>query len=194
MPAIPRPMDVGADEDIYSTWGSFDSTPSTLLSIVVRHFPNVLLTTHNLSLLMLTASPATICQPRWILDVENKTEFEELVLEFLTSTEVMEEVLSCAKLMKSEDDSEKAPGLNSASMKVFLRQHASQNEFSTSEVCKDVGAEVGHTFGQVKHVSIKRRKDEGVTMIADKIGEGSKDLSSLWCEDYPLTALAEDYS
>ncbi|MED6114593.1 hypothetical protein PIB30_081809 [Stylosanthes scabra] len=72
------------------------------------------------------------CEPIQILEVENRTEFEELVLKFLTSTEVMEEVLSCAELIKWEDDSqsvreylgEKAPGLNSTSMKAFLRQRA----------------------------------------------------------------------
>ncbi|MED6204433.1 hypothetical protein PIB30_009176 [Stylosanthes scabra] len=141
-------------------------------------------------------------EPIQILDVENKTEFEDLVLECLTSTEVMEEVLSCAELIKWEDDS--------------------QSEVSVSEVCKDVGGEGGYTSSRVRHVSIKRRNDEGVTIGVDKIGEGcekgkekrmaidevekafkshlslhgykgSEDLSSLWTEEYPFTALAEDY-
>ncbi|MED6218797.1 hypothetical protein PIB30_029985 [Stylosanthes scabra] len=121
------------------------------------------------------------CEPIQILDVEKRIEFEELVLEFLTSTEVMEEVLSCAELIKWEEDSqsvrgyfgEKVPGLNSTSMKAFLRQRASRKEVSVSEVCKGIGEEGGYTSSRVRH--------------------GSDDLSSLWDEDYPFTALAEDY-
>ncbi|MED6224721.1 hypothetical protein PIB30_086815, partial [Stylosanthes scabra] len=138
------------------------------------------------------------CKPIQILDVKNRTEFKELVLEFLTSTEVMEEVLSCAELIKWEEDSqsvreylgEKAPDLNSTSMKAFLRQRASRKEVSVSEVCKGIGGEGGYTSSRVRYISIKRKKVEGVTMVADK---GSEDLSSLWGEDYPFTALAEDY-
>ncbi|MED6114718.1 hypothetical protein PIB30_083157 [Stylosanthes scabra] len=117
---------------------------------------------------------------------------------------------------------EKGLGLNSTSMMAFLRQRASRKEVSVSEVCKYVGGEGGYTSTRVRHVSIKRRKAEGVTTVADKIGEGyekgkkkkmaidevekafksqlslhgykgSDDLSLLWSEDYPFTALAEDY-
>ncbi|MED6226543.1 hypothetical protein PIB30_104763, partial [Stylosanthes scabra] len=116
---------------------------------------------------------------------------------------------------------EKAPGLNSTSMKAFLRQRASRKEVSVSEVCKGIGGEGGYTSSRVRHVSIKRKKVEGVTAVADKVGEGhekgnekmaieevekafksqlslhgykgSDDSSSLWGEDYPITALAEDH-
>ncbi|MED6210668.1 hypothetical protein PIB30_066362 [Stylosanthes scabra] len=82
-------------------------------------------------------------EPIQILDVENRTEFEEFVLEFLTSIEVMEEVLSCAELIKWEEDSEKALGLNTTSMKAFLRQRASRKEVSVSEMCnKSIGGRV----------------------------------------------------
>ncbi|MED6139079.1 hypothetical protein PIB30_080507 [Stylosanthes scabra] len=49
MPVIPRPMDVDADVDVIL---------STFLSIVVKHFLNIHLMTHHLSLLMPKVSPA----------------------------------------------------------------------------------------------------------------------------------------
>ncbi|MED6139737.1 hypothetical protein PIB30_086675, partial [Stylosanthes scabra] len=40
-----------------------------------------------------------------------------------------------------------------------------------SEVCKDVGGEVGQHFSHARNVSKKRRNAEGVITITDRTGE-----------------------
>ncbi|MED6140465.1 hypothetical protein PIB30_093491 [Stylosanthes scabra] len=60
MPAIPRPMDVDAEEDYLQYLEDLRHHPSTVPSIVVRHFLNILSTMHNLRLLKPTVSPAMI--------------------------------------------------------------------------------------------------------------------------------------
>ncbi|MED6202211.1 hypothetical protein PIB30_103044, partial [Stylosanthes scabra] len=114
-----------------------------------------------------------------ILDVEEKSEYEELVLEFLTSTEVMMDVLSSADMMKWDKDrkhvekylGKKAPGLTLASIKVFLRQRGSRKEGFVSEAYKDVCREVTQPSILVRNVSMKRRKVDWVINIPDKIDE-----------------------
>ncbi|MED6209216.1 hypothetical protein PIB30_052571 [Stylosanthes scabra] len=125
----------------------------------------------------------------------------------------MKEVLSCVELIKWEEDSqsvreylgEKSLGLKSTSMKAFLRQRASWKEVSVSKACKDVGGEGGYTSSRVRHVGEGYEKGKEKKMAMDEVEKafksqlslhgykGSEDLSSLWSENYPFTALAEDY-